>query len=418
MAGKTKIGLREVRTLNPGQTIYDASVPGFGARRQKDSVQYVLRYRLTGGRQRWHTIGRHGAPWTPETARDEAKRLLGDIVKGGDPVAYKKAARDAVKMADLCDQYWDDVKSGRFLTRTGKPKKTSTLKTDESRLERHIKPLLGQLAVGTISRHDVETFMHQVAEGKTAKRMKTAKKRGMSNVRGGRGAATRTMGLLSAIVTYAVDKGLRTDNPVHRVRKFAENKRERRLTDGEYESLGAAIRKAHKQSIWPPAIQAIQLLAVTGWRSSEAINLQAKELDLPQKTARLGDTKTGRSIRPLSKAACEILGGVTSASHTTLIFPASRGEGTLTGFRSFWNRVMKLGELPSDVTPHTLRHSFASIAADLGYSEPTIAALIGHKAHTVTSRYVHSADAVLTAAADAVALHIIGLMLPAQKQEI
>ena len=47
--------------------------------------------------------------------------------------------------------------------------------------------------------------------------------------------------------------------------------------------------------------------------------------------------------------------------------------------------------------------AFASLAADLGYSEPTIAALVGHKGLTITSRYVHSADAVLLAAADAVA---------------
>jgi integrase len=50
-----------------------------------------------------------------------------------------------------------------------------------------------------------------------------------------------------------------------------------------------------------------------------------------------------------------------------------------------------------------LRHSFASLAGDLGYSEPTIAALIGHKGRSITSRYVHSAVAVLLAAADAVA---------------
>ncbi|MDD2704960.1 MAG: integrase arm-type DNA-binding domain-containing protein, partial [Acidocella sp.] len=80
MAEKVKIGLREVRALQPGQTIYDAAVPGFGARRQKDSVQYVLRYRTAEGRQRWFTIGRHGAPWTPDSARDEARRRLGEIV--------------------------------------------------------------------------------------------------------------------------------------------------------------------------------------------------------------------------------------------------------------------------------------------------------------------------------------------------
>jgi len=62
------------------------------------------------------------------------------------------------------------------------------------------------------------------------------------------------------------------------------------------------------------------------------------------------------------------------------------------------------------VTVHTLRHSFASLAADLGYSEPTIAALVGHKGRSLTSRYVHSADAVLLAAADAVANRAAELM--------
>jgi integrase len=62
------------------------------------------------------------------------------------------------------------------------------------------------------------------------------------------------------------------------------------------------------------------------------------------------------------------------------------------------------------VTPHTLRHSFASLAGDIGYSEATIAALVGHKGHTITSRYVHTADTVLLAAADAVANRTAELM--------
>ena len=57
-----------------------------------------------------------------------------------------------------------------------------------------------------------------------------------------------------------------------------------------------------------------------------------------------------------------------------------------------------------------LRHSFASVAADLGFSELTIAALIGHRGGSITSRYTHHADAVLLAAADEVANHIAELM--------
>ena len=82
----------------------------------------------------------------------------------------------------------------------------------------------------------------------------------------------------------------------------------------------------------------------------------------------------------------------------------------MTGFRKLWDRIAKLGELPADVTPHVLRHSFASLAGDVGYSEPTIAALIGHKGHTITARYMHAADAVLLAAADAVARRTSELM--------
>src|ERR1019366_7106337 len=82
----------EVRALKPGETVWDAGVAGFGARRQQSSaVSYVLIYRTEEGRQRWHTIGRHGAPWTPGTAREEATRLLGKVADGIDPSAVKQA---------------------------------------------------------------------------------------------------------------------------------------------------------------------------------------------------------------------------------------------------------------------------------------------------------------------------------------
>jgi integrase len=78
----------------------------------------------------------------------------------------------------------------------------------------------------------------------------------------------------------------------------------------------------------------------------------------------------------------------------------------MAGFHKVWIAIARRAALPADVTPHVLRHSFASVAADLGYSELTIAALIGHKLGSITSRYSHHADAVLLAAAEAVARHI------------
>jgi integrase len=183
----------------------------------------------------------------------------------------------------------------------------------------------------------------------------------------------------------------------------SDGTRERRLSDAEYMAFGSALRKASGQGVWPAAIAAARFLALTGWRSGEALGLRWDEIDLSRRTAILMDTKTGRSMRPLSHAACEILLGLGLGPDAALVFPPTRGAGTMTGFRKLWDRIAKLGDLPADVTPHVLRHSFASLAADLGYSEPTIGALVGHKAHTVTSRYIHAADSVLLAAADAVA---------------
>src|SRR5947209_4123691 len=61
-----------------------------------DAVAYVLLYRTVGRRQRWYTIGRHGAPWTPDSARAEARRVLGQVAQGADPSANKQVRRHAV----------------------------------------------------------------------------------------------------------------------------------------------------------------------------------------------------------------------------------------------------------------------------------------------------------------------------------
>jgi len=277
-----RIGLKDVRSLKPGDSVWDGGaegVGGFHARRQQsNSVSYVVVYRTAEGRQRWQTIGRHGSPWTPDTARDAAKRILGHVVDGADPAAEKRAKRKAATVAELCDLYMADADAGRLLTRRKTPKKTTTITTDKGRVERHVKPLLGAMKMAAVTREDIEGFMYAVVEGRTAARTKTAKKRGLARVRGGKGTASRTVGLLGAIFTYAIRHRMRSDNPVQGVMRFADGWRERRLSDDEYKALGTALEKAQDEKIWPAAVAAVRFLALTGWRSGEALGLRCDEL--------------------------------------------------------------------------------------------------------------------------------------------
>jgi integrase len=374
---KARIGIREARALQPDTILWDSTVIGFGARRKhSDSVVFFLKYRTQTGRQRWVKIGRFGSPWTPDQARAEALRLLGAVVTGADPAADKYATRGAKTVKQLCDSYLADAKAGKLM------KKASTIVTDESRIRKHIIPQFGHLPVHAVGRGDVENFLHAIP----------------------RGTATRTTGLLGSIFEYGIRNGMRADNPVRGVKTFADGKRERRFSDDEYRMLGAALGKAADERVWPAATTATRFIALTGWRSGEALALRWDEVDLPRRTATLPDTKTGRSMRPLSIAACEVLNGI-SRTHELVFVPPPRVAG-VRWFQHYWLRL----DLPRDLTSHILRHSFASLAADLGYSEPTIASLLGHKGRSITSRYIHSADAALLAAADAVAGKIAEMM--------
>lgn len=405
-----RIGLRDVKALPPASEIRDSEVKGFTARRQKGAqVTYCLYYRTKDGRQRRYTIGIHGSPFTPDMARDKARSLLVDVKNGADPAAEKKELRDAATVAELCDDYLKDLEAGRIITRRGQSKAESTIATDRGRIVQHIKPLLGSLPAASVTSRDIEQFMLAVAEGKSAKRVASGKKRGLSNVRGGRGTASRTMGLLGAIFTYAQRRGLRADNPVRGIRRWADGNDTRRLATAEYAAFAKALGKAEAAGIWSAATGAAKFLLLTGWRSGEVLSLRRSYVDLERRTAWLPHTKSGKSTRALSAAACEVLRAFPGQADG-LFFPASRGQGEMSGFRSIWDRIMALGGLPADVTPKVLRHSFASLGADMGRSEAIIGALVGHKGHSITSRYVHPADEALVAAADAVAGRIAELM--------
>jgi integrase len=155
------------------------------------------------------------------------------------------------------------------------------------------------------------------------------------------------------------------------------------------------------------------LLALTGCRLGEIENLKWSEVDADGGCFRLEDSKEGASVRPIGRPAFDLLATIEREKENPFVLTALRGAGAFGGMPGAWRRIVKRAELEG-VTPHTLRHSYASVAGDLGFAESTIAAMLGHAAGSVTSRYVHHLDSVLIAAADKVARTIHGMMTGAE----
>ena len=390
--------------------LWCSDLPGFGVRVFPSGKRvYYADYRPKGGGSRKRmSLGQHGK-LTTEEARRQAVITLGSVLQGEDPAEDRATRRKSITVKELCERYLNAADKGHVLGKGDRPKKASTIDSDRSRIRAQVVPLLGTKRVMDLTRTDITRFMRDIAEGKAAKVEKTEKKRGKSIVRGGTGAARRTVGMLGGVLAFAVAEGIIATNPVHGVKRTADGKRRARLVPETYRRLGKTLALYAEARTMERAVEAVWLLLLTGCRSSEITALRWSEVDLPGQALRLHDSKEGASVRPLGKAAVEVLQAIERKDSATYVLPG-RGEGThYGGLPGAWRRIAKHAGL-TGITPHTLRHSFASTAGDLGMSKPTVEALLGHAGSSVTDDYMHILDAVLVAAADKVTEAIRGYM--------
>ncbi len=390
----TKRTVDSLRATGREYVHWDGELKGFGVRvRASGSKSFVAVYR-TGGRStplRRVTIGAVGKIEASK-ARDEAKTILRGAELGEDRAAAKAKARVEMTLAQVCDLY---------LAEGCDTKKASTIATDRGRIERHIKPLLGRKRVSEITRADIERFMRDVAAGKTAIDEWT-RARGRAIVEGGKGTATRTVGLLGGIMSFAVSRQLRPDNPVRGVKRYPDRKGETFLSAAGLGRIGAALADAESKGSNPAAIAIIRLLAFTGARKSEITGLRWSEVDLERGYLRLGDSKTGAKVIPIGAPACEVLAGLHEIAGSPFVFPASSGGGFFQGVEKVWKMVRAAAGFPN-LRLHDLRHSFASTGLARGDALPVIGAILGHADVKTTSRYAHLADDPVRKAADGIA---------------
>lgn len=407
MAKRSSIRITKtvVDGLSAGQVVWDAETKGFGVRCQSKGKSYVLKT-VVQGRTRWLTIGLHGSPWTPDSARIQAKKLLGEIVQGKDPTEEAKT-RERVRITELCTRYLE-----RYAT---PKKKASSVQLDAMNIRNHIIPLLGRKYVDDLTTTDIEIFKIAVRDGKTAPSDAKAKQKSQGGgliVRGGPGVSNRCLTLLSTMFNQAELWGLRSkaSNPVKGVARFSEKSRDRYLSVTEFGKLAATldnVERSEAESIY--AITAIRLLIATGARLSEILTLQWNHVQLDRRRMRLTDSKSGPKTIELTAQAVDLLKGLTRIDGNPYVIVGRRHGQHLIDLQRPWQRIRAAAGI-SDVRIHDLRHSFATIAAQNGFTREVIGKLLGHRSSETTRRYAHLAESYIAQENDKIGQLLLAAM--------
>jgi len=397
------------------RVIWDSELKGFGVRVRPSGMKSYIVHKRIGRRQFKYTIGNHGAPWTVDTAREQAlKAILAAAQTGENPSAKKRSVREQLSVAELIEEY---LTAGKL----DKPEKGErTWYVEASVLRRHAGPMLGSKPIGSLTPEILTRWQADVVNGKTSVDQKT-KRRGRAIVKGGRGIAPRAMGALSAMLSWAVTKGFVVENPALKVQKLPDRRRDRFLTEDEVRRMFDVMRGLEKAGeITPASHDVIMLLALTGARPAEIMGLRWSEIDSARGFATLPADrhKTGKSGEPriihFNEAAKDVL--KRRPRHTEFVFPDATGAQPIKRVQDAWELIRERADLPG-VVLYTLRHSFASFAIDDGESLYVVGRALGHKKAATTERYAHVRDGLAQRVAAGVGAKLTAISRKSERDE-
>ncbi len=439
-----KLTRKLIETLEPRAADYsvrDTEVIGLGVRvRPSGTKTFILTYRL-GGQLRKLTLGRADEGYSLDEARDRAREKLQDVRGGVDPQVEKVAERNALTVNAMIDHYLTD---GPAL----KPnKKESSWETNRILFDCHVRPLLGRRLARDLTRLDIAKFQLDVAQGKTARNIKTGHRK-RSKVTGGKRVAALSVVTLGAAYEFAILTDQLKVNPTKGVERFQTIRRERYLSDREVAAISEALAQFETEEPKHAVMaDAVRLLILTGCRKSEILSLKWDSVDWEVGCLRLPESKTGAKTVPLADAAAELLRRrwdesrppEPSRGHNSgeapeglerspFVLPALKGNGHFVGLPNLWTKVKaradailrqkasEAGKDPRDVRSmlnvrlHDLRHSFASFAIADGASLFMVGKVLGHKQARTTEIYAHLSDDPLKQVANRAAARLSAAM--------
>lgn len=189
---------------------------------------------------------------------------------------------------------------------------------------------------------------------------------------------------LVSLFSWAVDRDLLNENPMRKVSKPRRvvYDRPRALTPQEFLRLKAAIKSVKFADV-------VDLYILTGSRRSDGLKITSDNFDfegmivtLPQH--KQGTTKTLPIGPDLAMVAHRMIDRVGEGKPLVGLHPSRLTD--------YFREARKDAGLPSSISFHSLRHTFASWLAALGTDFKTLQELIGHRSNEATQIYVHAFD--------------------------
>lgn len=341
-------------------TRWSAKQPGFGTRYYPSGKRvYIVQVRMHGV-SRTVTIC-NAAFVSHAVALDVARRVILRAQIGENPADERQRVRSLPPFDRFLNLYWQ---------RAAASWKPSTRTAHDKYRRYHLDGAFPGKSIDTIEESDVATWYAAIADS------------------AGPGAANRTLDILRTLFNRAEEWRQRPvgSNPCRAIRRYRARKRERHLSQAEFERLGRVIEERREGS--PVHAAALTMLLLTGCRYSEIIGLTWGEVK--GQRLKLADSKTGARTVWLGEEARAVLDRFPRGKAAELVF--ARPNGGRINLTHFWKSVRFAATLGA-VRLHDLRHSFASRAAAMSETLPMIGKLLGHSSIQSTARYAHLDDA-------------------------